>query len=787
MHGDAVACLSRRRLARGLVACAALGIAAGPAAAATTSASPPAPVHAPSRELTAAPVSAAALAATIKQQTGDWPSQVVGQRACGAPTAGTLPCQAVVIVSAHTGRPVTPPLPSGSALPLLGTIGPLPVLSIGELGPSLGTYPRSPASERAPMPTAEPATPVPAARPIGTPPPAPGTPAFLRRAYDLAWLSTHRGSGDTVAIVDSFADDHAEHDLGVFRSKFGMAPCTTDNGCFRKVEATPGAPPPPDPTGGWEVETSLDLEAVSALCPQCHIVLVQTATNSLDDVEAAIRVAAVDGGASQISLSLSTLSTIRLPGQWAYPGVSTLAATGDSGYVGSDNVPFPAGDPTVSSIGGTDLVAAQNPRGVDESAWSQSGSGCAPGIPKPSFQAGTGTCPGRAVAGVSAVAWGASLDVYDSSGWRGASGWFVVGGTSLATPLVAAFMALTGVDSGNTPAWAYANEHLLNDIVSGSNESSASCAPEIAYICHAGPGFDGPTGVGSISGDVAPGAPGIGGTFTEARTGTTALVAGGVYPNSEQTAYRVQYGRTTSYGRQTGEFQIGSGASLVPVQAELRDLEPRTDYHFRLVATNGFGTQFGYDASFTTGAPPPPQITAVPTLAGATRVGSVVRLAGGRYQHGSVSRVGFYRCARSCTLLSSSATPRYRLTTPAVGYLVRARVTVSGGGHSVSAYTGYVGPVSSPSAGAVQIEVGRASGARVAVRGFGHRLLAQVTTRSVHGAEHLTASPGTRHISVRVFVQRDENIVHYASSTAGRPVSVTATRGERVAVSAVGG
>src|SRR5207342_1372145 len=120
------------------------------------------------------------------------------------------------------------------------------------------------------------------------------------------------------------------------------------------------------------------------------------------------------------------------------------------------------------------------------------GSGCDVNEPKPSYQTDTG-CTGRSWADLSADADPyTGLTVYDS----GNGGWMQVGGTSLATPLIAAYEAVTGIN-GTSPQWAYADSALLNDPITGS---TGSCAAAIAYICNAGTGYDGPTGVGSISG-----------------------------------------------------------------------------------------------------------------------------------------------------------------------------------------------------------------------------------------------------------------------------------------------
>src|SRR5882724_5636179 len=89
----------------------------------------------------------------------------------------------------------------------------------------------------------------------------------------------------------------AEADLAVFRSKRGLSPCTTANGCFKKVNQNGAASPLPANDFGWAEEISLDLDAVSATCPTCHILLVEA--NSPDTgplmtaVDTAVRLGAV--------------------------------------------------------------------------------------------------------------------------------------------------------------------------------------------------------------------------------------------------------------------------------------------------------------------------------------------------------------------------------------------------------------------------------------------------------------------------------------------------------------
>jgi hypothetical protein len=218
-------------------------------------------------------------------------------------------------------------------------------------------------------------------------------------------------------------------------------------------------------------------------------------------------------------------------------------------------------------------------------------------VDKPAWQTDA-ACNGRSYADLSADADpNTGMQVYDTDD----GGWVVVGGTSAAAPLVAAYYVLAG-SAGQGAEWAYANAANLNDPNSGTN---GACSPAIAYICTAGAGYDGPTGIGSISGAVAPGAPGIGGpgvngSYAQGVTATGAQLEGGVYPNGTDTTYWWEYGTSTSYGQQTPATDIGPGTTPLAVSDTLTGLQPATTYHYRLVAENGFGAEYGYDYTLTT-------------------------------------------------------------------------------------------------------------------------------------------------------------------------------------------
>ncbi|MGI8881405.1 MAG: hypothetical protein ACR2KJ_13045 [Jatrophihabitans sp.] len=78
-------------------------------------------------------------------------------------------------------------------------------------------------------------------------------PADLTSAYNLP---SSGGGGATVAIVDAQDDPNAEADVAAYRSQFGLSECSTDNGCFQKVNQDGDASPLPDPDAGWAVRSA---------------------------------------------------------------------------------------------------------------------------------------------------------------------------------------------------------------------------------------------------------------------------------------------------------------------------------------------------------------------------------------------------------------------------------------------------------------------------------------------------------------------------------------------------
>jgi len=276
----------------------------------------------------------------------------------------------------------------------------------------------------------------------------------------------------------------------VYRSQFGLPACTTANGCFRKINQNGGTKYPRGSIG-WAEEISLDLDMVSAICPNCHILLVEANSNRFSDLATAVDQAAQQG-ANEISNSYGGSeysNEVNDQSHFNHPGIAITASSGDSGY----GVQFPAASQYVTAVGGTTLTQASNSRGWSETAWSGAGSGCSAYISKPSWQTDSG-CSKRTVADVSADADpNTGVSVYDT---YHEPGWLVFGGTSVASPIIASVYALAGnANSVSYGSYPYSHSGSLFDVTSGSNGSCGG-----SYLCTAEPGYDGPTGLGTPDG-----------------------------------------------------------------------------------------------------------------------------------------------------------------------------------------------------------------------------------------------------------------------------------------------
>ena len=410
--------------------------------------------------------------------------------------------------------------------------------------------------------------------------PFPGslTPAELLGDYDLTGTSSPT-STQTIGIVDAYNDPTAEADLEHYDRQFGLPTCTKANGCFVKINQEGHESPLPasnnageEPEAGWALEIATDIEIAHSVCQSCHILLVEADSTSIPDLSTAERVAE-HAGATEISNSWGgpecrRSECIRESSAFSDPDVVITVAAGDFGYRDWDaenaeergSVDYPASSRNVVAVGGTRLLQSAGDWEAEtvwndggESEGERDGYGAAGGGCSSSFTAqpwqqslpewksvGCGTH--RAVSDISADADPyTGVAIYDSTPITEAGqevrGWNVLGGTSVASPIIASVFALAGGANGvehpaqtlyenaiGTPASLHDvtagsngeclrpfNEETATPGCSGAEQASNSCHSQL--ICAAHTGYDGPSGLGTPAGIAAfqpstPGAPG---------------------------------------------------------------------------------------------------------------------------------------------------------------------------------------------------------------------------------------------------------------------------------------
>ncbi len=401
------------------------------------------------------------------------------------------------------------------------------------------------------------------------------TPRDLRSAYFPGGQpQAPAAEPQTIALVDAYNDPSAEADLNVYSTEFGLPACTKANGCFKQVSQSGGEAPSSLPfprstaeleafakgtahqreeaeeAEGWALEIATDIEVAHAICQNCHVLLVEASSPQYSALEAAEDTAALHS--QEISNSWGGQESGGDSPAFDHPGIVITAAAGDDGYMNWDQyagrnetgspyfegADYPASSPHVISVGGTRLSLSAGGTWASESTWNSEGaggSGCSSSLQAPEWQrnvAGWGQVgcgQDRANADISAVADPATgVNVYDTvpypyeeAGARLTTvlHWVPIGGTSVASPIIASMAALAGGAHGVAyPAqtlYSHLGSALLHDVVTGgtgqcdaeylscggsiSPLSPLDCGPG-AWICNARAGYDGPTGVGTPAG-----------------------------------------------------------------------------------------------------------------------------------------------------------------------------------------------------------------------------------------------------------------------------------------------
>ncbi len=365
-------------------------------------------------------------------------------------------------------------------------------------------------------------------------------PQDLHSAYELPQASI---APQTIAVVTAGGDPRIRKDLANYDREFGLEGCASEPECPTVLNGEGKRSPLPAVEGEAPLETSLDVEVAHAVCSGCKLLLIEASAGTLAAFELATDTAA-RLGAQEISISWGEGEPASVPEEGAafdHPGVVITASAGDTGYLNWASAEaergrpeYPASSPDVLAVGGTTLELGAGDEWKDERVWDQleprdegGGSGCSALFAAPPWQlalphwGALGCGAKRATADLAAVADPRlGVAVYDSvknaEGLK--PGWRRLGGTSVGAPLIAGAFALAGGARGVAdPAQtlyrnAAVESSLLHEVTSGTNgacrlllgrgctaeEQAADCASR--PICVAGPGYDGPTGVGTLRG-----------------------------------------------------------------------------------------------------------------------------------------------------------------------------------------------------------------------------------------------------------------------------------------------
>lgn len=336
-------------------------------------------------------------------------------------------------------------------------------------------------------------------------------PNLLLTAYDVTALQSAgaTGAGQTVVIVDACGSPTIASDLHEFDLQFGLTDPTLN---VVNVQGTPCS------NTGWAEEVSLDVEWAHVMAPGATIELLVAAQPTNADLFGAWTYSLSHSLGNQISNSWGGSSSCssnakNILSTAASDHVTVLASTGDNGYWGKGTpnaAQSPADCKNILAVGGTTLTIKASGAYVSESAWGSScisgtgtGGGYATGTSEPGYQSKALITDSYGLLGrpdVSAVADPCTgVWIYYSGSW------LVIGGTSLACPLWAGFMAdVNQIRTTNGfNAAGLINSFLYKKIygVSGGGANYHSDFHDVTTGSNgwpAGTGWDAATGIGSF-------------------------------------------------------------------------------------------------------------------------------------------------------------------------------------------------------------------------------------------------------------------------------------------------
>jgi subtilase family serine protease len=357
-------------------------------------------------------------------------------------------------------------------------------------------------------------------------------------AYDMSSLFSagDEGQGKTIVLVDAYGSPTIKSDLAAFDSGFGLpAPPS-----FQVIQP---AGPVKGSNSSWAGETTLDVEYSHAMAPKANILLVETPVNETIGTAGFPQIVKAEkyvlkhklgdvisqsfGAAEETFPSAASITGLR--GAYtlaAKDNVTVLASSGDDGVSSASNVAgttffgkkvvnWPASDPDVTGVGGTQLHLNQaGDRTAPDNVWNDSvllggpaaGSGGLSSVfGAPEYQSSVssvvGTSRGVPDVSLSAAVDGAAI-IYEG-------GWTLVGGTSEASPLFAGIVAVAdqvaGHDLGLLNPALYSlgsGASGLPDITSGNNTVTVPTGSGEVKVkgYTAVTGYDLASGLGTVDG-----------------------------------------------------------------------------------------------------------------------------------------------------------------------------------------------------------------------------------------------------------------------------------------------
>ena len=295
-------------------------------------------------------------------------------------------------------------------------------------------------------------------------------PNTVRQAYGLGKAGSKTvtinggaeadGTGQTIAIIDAYANPNALADLQTFDAYMALP----DPPSFQQLNQTGGTTLPTTNVGSWSVEESIDVQWAHAMAPGANIILYAADSSYNSDLNTAIATAKANNAVTVISMSYGgaeTSTSASGDSRFLTPnahtgGITYVASTGDHGATGTNATDTPAISPNVVAVGGTSLYVNSLGNKVftykSEAGWSGSSGGVSQYEPEPAYQLGYQNGAIDALGGGKRTAPDVSMlanpstgvAIVDSFKYGAATPWAssVYGGTSLAAPMFGGLVAI---------------------------------------------------------------------------------------------------------------------------------------------------------------------------------------------------------------------------------------------------------------------------------------------------------------------------------------------------------